>query len=337
DGGVETGPFESLLRRMADKGNTISTVLVGPETHSEFLVNLANWGKGRFYNVPNRFNLPEILLKQPNTSRIPAYRPGVHQVRGRGGPGWWGSVDRSNLPPLAGYVETRQRPGAEVLIETTNGAHPILATWQYGLGRVSALTTEPTGPGTEPWREWDGYGPLLARVLTRAAADSRAGFDYSIERRDHRVVVRAERRVHDNLTPAADLLDDRGDVARTLEFRERADGVFTAEWVHDPESEARVLGRSSGSSRSVTRLVSTAHEDRANETNVDPRASLDLEQLAAATGGRSFAAVSAGAFVPAASDTSGARALRDLWPWCFALALLGYVADLAYRRRSGAA
>src|SRR5690606_29298363 len=65
DGGVERGAFEPLIRRMADKGMTVSTVLVGGTLHSEFLVDIANWGKGRFYAVPNRFNLPEVLLKQP--------------------------------------------------------------------------------------------------------------------------------------------------------------------------------------------------------------------------------------------------------------------------------
>ena len=140
DGGVETGAFEPLMRRMADEGINVSTVLIGPDAHSEFLVSLANWGKGRFYSVPNRFNLPEILLKQPASAKLPAYRPGVHTLNGRGGPGWWGEVDPGSVPALSGYVETTPRPGAEKLLETVEGAHPVLASWQYGLGRATAFT-----------------------------------------------------------------------------------------------------------------------------------------------------------------------------------------------------
>ena len=92
DGGVEAGDFESLMRRMANEGINVSTVLAGGGYHSEFLVNIANWGKGRFYNVPNRFNLPEILLKQPSTTKLPAYRPGSHAVHARGGTGWWATL-----------------------------------------------------------------------------------------------------------------------------------------------------------------------------------------------------------------------------------------------------
>ena len=58
-------------------------------------MTLSNWGKGRFYSVPNRFNLPEIILKQPTTAKLPALRPGPNALIARGGPYWWGAA----LPP----------------------------------------------------------------------------------------------------------------------------------------------------------------------------------------------------------------------------------------------
>ncbi|MHC4993267.1 MAG: VWA domain-containing protein, partial [Planctomycetota bacterium] len=180
DGGVEAGPFESLLRRMSDEGINVTTVLTGGGVHSEFLVNLANWGKGRFYSVPNRFNLPEVIFKQPSSAKLPSYRQGAHAVRARGGRGWWGSVDPTNVPPLAGYVETRSRPGAEVLLETVEGAHPVVSTWRWGLGRVTTIGTEPVGAGTGTWREWGEYGRALARLLERTAADGRMPIRFSV-------------------------------------------------------------------------------------------------------------------------------------------------------------
>ena len=194
DGGVETGAFEPLLRRMAQEGMNVSTVLIGSDAHSEFLVGLANWGQGRFYSVPNRFNLPEILLKQPASAKLPAYRPGVVQVRARGGAAWWGEVDPESTPPLGGYVETRARPGAERVLETADEGHPVLASWRYGLGRVSALTTEPTGPGTEPWQGWDGYGELMARALARTASDTASPFAFRLDRDPDGALLVAERR-----------------------------------------------------------------------------------------------------------------------------------------------
>ncbi len=182
DGGVETGAFEPILRRMADDGMNVSTVLIGPDAHSEFLVNIANWGQGRFYSVPNRFNLPEILLKQPASAKLPAYRPGIVNVKARGGQTWWGDINLDEVPALSGYVETRSKPGATNLIETAEEGHPILSTWRYGAGRVTALTTEPTGPGTEGWSDWDGYGELLGRVIEQTAADDNRLYRFRLQR-----------------------------------------------------------------------------------------------------------------------------------------------------------
>ena len=337
DGGVETGAFEPLLRSMADDGINVSTVLIGAEAHSEFLVTLSNWGKGRFYSVPNRFNLPEILLKQPASAKLPAYRPGEHAVNARGGSGWWGEADLRAVPSLAGYVETRDRPGAEVLLETCEGAIPVLSTWRYGLGRVTAFTSEPTGPGTRPWRDWDDYGRWLARVLERTASDQREPFRFGIERRDKEVIVTAERRHEGAGEPRARVDESaRGVEGESLRFRERAPGVFEARVVVDVWEELRVIAESgSGAAASRTRLVSGVGEDVAFEGNVDPARALDLAALTRATGGSHLPFEDAATFTPTAGGGNRALGIIALWPWFVLLALLLYLGDILYRRRPG--
>ncbi len=333
DGGVETGAFEPLLRKMASKGINVSTVLVGPEAHSEFLVTLANWGKGRFYNVPDRFNLPEIILKQPASAQLPAYRPGQHAVRAHGAGGWWGETDPRAVPPLAGYVETSSRPGAQTLLETEQGAHPVLASWRYGLGRVTAMATEPTGPGTAPWRDWSGYGPWLARVLTRTARDNRSSFTFAVERQDHLLTVTAVRLDHGSALPAARLLGEDGGSPRELAFRERAPGRFAASLVWPPAADARLLCGDAGRPADQRwRLCSTARADVAPERQVDPEAGLDLGLLAAATGGAFLDVTTAAAAELRAGGGNAAVTLLDLAPWCLLLALLLFLGDLLHRR-----
>ena len=331
DGGVETGPFESMLRRMADKGMNVSTVLIGPETHSEFLVNLANWGKGRFYNVPNRFNLPEVILKQPASAKLPSYRPGSHAVRGRGGPSWWAGADPEGLPELAGYVETRPRPGAEVLVETVKGAHPVLASWRHGLGRVSAMTTEPAGAGTESWRGWDGFGPLMAQLLARTADDGAAPFRWSVVRRGAELRLRAERRRASAHLPAAELLGPDGAAlagALTPRFEERAPGRFEARLPWPAARELRALAGAAGAELRH-RLCSPARDGLAAELQVDPWRELSLPALAAATGGSQLS----GPSDALATGAGRSLRLRELAPALLTLALLLFFADLAWRRR----
>lgn len=333
DGGVENGAFEPLLRKMADKGINVSTVLVGPEAHSEFLVTLANWGKGRFYSVPNRFNLPEILLKQPASARLPAYRPGAHALIGRGGVGWWGSVDATRMPPIQGYVETRARPGADLLIETVEGNQPVLATWRYGSGAVTAMTTEPVGRGTASWAAWSDYGTFLGRVLHRTAGDARDPYRFTLRRNGSELVLTAERRsAPPDAQPAAWQQDDDGE--RELAFRELAPGHFAARLICDPAREVRIFAGLAGDAITPrTRLVSSAHEDVAHERQVDPARAIDLDRLARATGGALVAVLQLATFDPAVGPGDAPIALRELWPLLLLTALGLYLADIAWRRR----
>jgi len=334
DGGVESGAFEPLVRRMADEGMTVSTVLVGPEAHSEFLFNIANWGRGRFYNVPNRFNLPEILLKQPATAKLPAYRPGVVQIRAQGGESWWGEIEREELPPLSGYVETRRRPGAEVLVETADEGHPVLATWRYGAGRVSALTTEPTGPGTEGWRDWSGQGELLARVVERTAAEDPSGFRLrAVREPGGALVVLQSTRPSPSSAPGVRV--GRGPDAAELALVRVAPDRWQAHVEWDGRTPLCVEARAGGAP--AARAVLPAHVGAASELQVPASAARALADRLGPLGARvDLASLPEEGVRVAALDGAAAPRVRHLAPLLALLALLAYVADIALRRSPAA-
>ena len=328
DAGVETGPYEDLLRRMARDGICVSTVLVGPERHSEFLVQLSDWGNGRFYNASDRFNLPEILLKQPSTARLPAVRPGRFEVKARGGRGWWGEVDPTGVPAVASYVETQARPGSEVILETVGQAHPVLASWRHGLGRVTTLTTEPTGPATAEWQSWDGYGATLARLMARTASDDRIPYRFRIDTERGQRVVTAERLDRAATPPILQEVLGDGN-ARGIPFELRADGVYRAEFWRDPSEEVRLQAGVEGRDARV-RLV--APRGVTPEHQVNPAGSLALAEVARATGGRVLDASSAMATLPV-GGRANAIGITRLAPPLALLALLTYLFEIYYRRR----
>ena len=305
--------------------------------HSEFLVNLANWGKGRFYGVPNRFNLPEIILKQPASAQLPSWRPGSHAVRARGAAGWFEDIDRTAIPALSGYVEARAKPGADVLLEVAATKHPVLATWRHGLGRVTALLTEPTGPGTAGWRDWQDYGTWLGRVLARTAAERRAPFRATARRDDDTVVltVRAEDQGVPYLVVNPDLGEDAWAISAQVRaapdapwtpvsLRPRAPGLWTARVLAADVFRVRSLG--------LDALV-VPRDDVVPYGQVDPAHALDLQALARTTGGRVVDLARAGDVLPATGGGEAPLGVDPLWPWCFLLALLGFLAEIAWRRR----
>ncbi|QDV06036.1 von Willebrand factor type A domain protein [Planctomycetes bacterium Poly30] len=342
DGGVETGSFEPLLRRMADDGMTVSTVLIGPDAHSEFLVNIANWGQGRFYSVPNRFSLPEILLKQPASAKLPAYRPGETAVVSPTiAPAWWGELDPvEGVPALDGYVETRLRGGAASVLETAEERHPVVASWRHGLGRVTAMTTEPTGPGTESWRSWSGYGAFLSRVLERTASDISAPFVFQLVAGEEGALLVAERRTSNEADrPSAELI--RADLLDSdpIEWERVAPDRYEARLVFHGADDSIRVAASSGAvgqrQRPATFLTLDARSVRLPELQVPTDSAAALDSLVRWSGGHVVApgepaATSALASIDSALDRQ--VQLRELSPWLALLALLIYLADIVYRR-----
>lgn len=334
DGGVESGDFESLLRRMSNEGINVSTVLTGGGYHSEFLVNIANWGKGRFYNVPNRFNLPEILLKQPSTTKLPSYRPGVHNIQARGGAGWWGEVDVTELPELAGYVEGKARPGAEVLLETSNEKHPVLASWRYGAGRVTALGTEPLGEGTEPWNDWDDYGKVLTRVLQRTAADAKDPFRFYVSHDGTEVQIHAIRQL---ARDAKDLgnaprpilrLTDSESEADPPKFVSRTPDHYVA-FCQSPLVGDTLLLEASTTSTPYRWQRIAVPAAAVKESHVSPMKAKEFEEMIGTLGGKVFSPDDS---VEVALPEAKGKKLVELSPWLFGVALLLFLAELIVRR-----
>ena len=164
DGGVEQGAFQSLLRRMADDGIHVSTVLVGPRAGSTFLVQLANWGRGQFYTAPSRFRLPEVIVKQPSSSLLNPFVEEKVGLEATLTSQLTQGVDLENAPPLSGYVKTEPKDTTELLLQSEIG-DPVLARWHYGLGRVAVLTTQLGGQWADEFFNWSTAPNMMADLV----------------------------------------------------------------------------------------------------------------------------------------------------------------------------
>ena len=328
DAGVEDADYESLLREVASERVSVSTVLVGDSTHNDIMFNLASWGNGRFYPVGDRFSLVEMVLKQTSETELPMYRSGTFPVQGMGGSGWWGDLENTDLPDLSGYAETSTRSGSEVLLALKDQSNPILSTWRYGLGRVTAMTTEPFGSGTSGWSDWSGYGVLMARLINRTASDY-IPFTYSIEHKSQGFYVVARRMgSNENLQPTARRLDSDLELA----FKERAPGYFEALLAPVLTEDIPIQAGVAGKSGRQTHLVASLSAWKASETQVNPTDKLDLEALSLKTGGRVLSDDASATVEFSVEGSSSSVSVVGLWPYVLALALLIYFGDILYRR-----
>ena len=72
-------------------------------------------------------------------------------------------IGASEYPKLLGYVATTPKPRAETPLWTDKG-DPLLAHWQYGLGRAVAFTSDAKARWGRIWLDWDKYRQFWSQI-----------------------------------------------------------------------------------------------------------------------------------------------------------------------------
>ena len=158
DGFTEPGAMAEMTQQAADllaEGITVSVVATG-EGAADDLRPIAEAGGGRYYPGRNLEEIPDLIVQEA----VLASRDFVNE-------GDFLPLISSNRdvvaglqssPPLQGYVATTARPTATVDLRIGPDEDPLLASWQAGLGRVTAWTSDGGERWAAPWDGWDG-GP----------------------------------------------------------------------------------------------------------------------------------------------------------------------------------
>jgi Ca-activated chloride channel family protein len=185
DGQMRRDQFQDLVDRMAKEQITVSSVAVGKWSDERLLVDIAKWGKGRFYKTEDSQTLPRIfavetqlasnstVVEQPFKAKLSD--PGHEAIQ---------DIDWRSAPPLSGYVATTAKASAEQVL-LSHWEDPVLATWRYGLGRTAAFTSDanPRWAGQWiQWREFNKFWAQLVRWTLRSATAS--GTTATVLRRD---------------------------------------------------------------------------------------------------------------------------------------------------------
>ncbi len=148
DGDATQGDYQSAITAIHRQGITVSTVAAGSfGTNPALMQSIANWGGGRFYQSSSVTDVPQIFLKETNEALKPWIVEGTIAPRLSSLIEALPGVSVDALPPLTGYVATTARAAADVVLKSPQG-DPLLATWEYGLGRVMAWTSDAQGRWT---------------------------------------------------------------------------------------------------------------------------------------------------------------------------------------------
>lgn len=157
------GDYQALLDDIRSAGITLSTVAVGEEADVDMLRVLSELGRGRFYAVADAESIPSIFTKETvmatrsfavNESFYPRAAGTGTLLRGL-----------DSVPPLDGYITVTPKDLGETPLVSHRG-DPVLAAWQYGLGRAVAWTPDAGGRWSGAWAAGDAFPRLWGNVLS---------------------------------------------------------------------------------------------------------------------------------------------------------------------------
>jgi len=336
DGEAPRGDYPTLTAEMKAANITLSTIGIGSDADTQLLQELAQLGNGRYYDGNDPFDLPRLIVKETQqVQRAAIVEEDFKPVRISSSPALEG-IDVNNMPQLRGYVATTPKPQSSVVL-VSKQIDPVLAEWQYGLGRVIAWTSDVRNRWSSRWIEWPEFGRFWAQVVkrtTRPPEDPNRQVGVKIEGNRARITLDAqtgveasERRYLNFLPTTATIVDPRGQEHELvlpqvapgryeMTYPVEDDGIYSLQ-VAQNEADGSVVNQSSGF------VVPYSPEYRAAGTDEQ-----FLETLAKRSGGRLISEPEQ-AFI---HDLPAVGAPRPLWPWLLALVAILFVGDVAVRR-----
>lgn len=159
-------PSDTVLQNMVADGITVSTVAISPhsQTDTARLAHVAVLGQGRYYEPQSASTLPEIFIKEAATVRRSLIFEEPFTPRAVLASELTTGVGPAEYPPLGGYVCTTAKELAEVPL-LTHHDDPLLAHWQYGLGRAVAFTSDAKARWAADWLGWGKFAQFWSQAV----------------------------------------------------------------------------------------------------------------------------------------------------------------------------
>jgi uncharacterized membrane protein len=169
--GDPSPPRNTTLQQMKKAGIKVTTVAVGAHgpAGSSLLQRVANATQGKYYVVRSPSALPRIYQREARRVARPLIVERDIQPRRTLDHEILQGIDA--LPPIKGFVMTqvKENPLVETAVispfPTDPNTSTILATWNYGLGRTVAFTTDAGRRWADQWTGWDQYDKFFGQLV----------------------------------------------------------------------------------------------------------------------------------------------------------------------------
>ncbi len=322
--------LESDAAKLRAEGITVSVLATG-EGAAELLRGVAEQGGGRFYPGRNLEEIPQIMSEEAVIATrsfvnegefVPRVVSGAAPVR-----------DLTSAPPLLGYLATETKTAASALLQVGPDDDPLLASWQVGLGRATAWTSDASARWSKHWAAWPGYVSFWSTVVkdTFAPSADAAGVTSHAAVNGDRLDISVEgtQPFADGTTATAKVVAPDA-TTREVKLDRRSPTSYVGTAPANQAGTYAVATEVRGADGKLSSLsASLASQSYPPEYQPGPAAVDSLRRISALSGGRGEiepAAAFAAAGLPAGSGR------HDLAVWMLVLAALLWPLDIALRR-----
>jgi uncharacterized membrane protein len=337
DGIASPNGLVPLTRELLEEHNvTTSTIAIGEP--SQLLQAMAQAGGGNYHIARDASTIPTIFSQETVlATRSYIFEEAFVPTLTARNP----IMDGINaLPQLLGYVGTTSKAAAQVILRAPNEFNdPILAAWQYGLGRSVAFTSDATARWGRNWVSWEEFSRFWSQTVRWTITE---GTNNNIEVRtvlegeQTRIIVDAREdngQFANGLALETSIVDPTLGPGQRIALNQVAPGRYEATFT--PSEEGAYLMQIFGGGTSSEGTPITVDQTNgwvlsySAEYVPSPNAVSVLPQIASTTGGRSLQDDLQAAF---ARDLVLQTAMIPLAPLLLLLALVLLPFDVAVRR-----
>lgn len=176
DGQGESRNYKDIIDAYTDADVTLSTVAVGDGSDARLLEQLAENCGGRYYYSDMASEIPKIFSQEVFLSGDTYLQNGLFQLAVDSGSEITRGLFEGGWPGIYGYVSATPKNASNVLIASEKD-DPILTVMQYGLGHTVAWNTDVTNQWTADYAGESDYAQLWKRIVDYSVGNAAIGED----------------------------------------------------------------------------------------------------------------------------------------------------------------